>query len=474
MQRWFSSENRPVRGLPPRGGAWLTLALGCASAAEPSLVAPEGTVLIPAGCLQMGSPENEGDPHERPRHTVQHGAFAIDAHPVTNAEFAEFLRQRGPVCGDESAGSHFCYDCNDLEAALNCRDGYAVASQCQSQPGGALDASCADHPVTNVSWYGARDYCVWAGRGLPSPWQGKRLPTEAEWERAAQGPTGDDCSTTRRFPWGDGDCPQELLFYFHPKSYIPFQECTAESWTPETARINCGERDCRDGFTETHPRGALPAAVTAEGIYDMVGNVSEWVLDDYHRTYDGAPTDGTAWLDAGTTKIRRGTHYLGHGRTARTRYRTPDVPVAMYAFTGFRCVTVPEGAREPATRVLAALTDYPAAPPPPSWDYDIASMTVEFCAPCHQGAEHAECAKGFCIVDRYDVMTGWKSCCDNSGAFEELRECSGQGVPVSVAECSVKRVRLRGIGDGPGVKEPWPDELRLRFEEWVTNGMPRR
>jgi formylglycine-generating enzyme required for sulfatase activity len=111
-------------------------------------------VRIPAGEFWMGSPEGEGHDDERPRHRVRLPEFLIDKHPVTAAQFAEFCRATGrPLPGQPPWGAE-------------------------------------DHPVVNVCWQDTLDYCAWAGQ---------RLPTEAEWKRAARG------GTQTRYYFGDDE-----------------------------------------------------------------------------------------------------------------------------------------------------------------------------------------------------------------------------------------------------------------------------
>ena len=126
-------------------------------------------VLVPAGEFEMGNEDGDGD--ERPVHTVYLDAYYIDVYEVTNAQFAVFLN----VKGNQSEGGETWLD-----------DGARIH---QSGDEWQDDAYYGDHPVVEVTWYGARAYCQWRGGDLP---------TEAQWEKAARGGLeGMD------YPWGD-------------------------------------------------------------------------------------------------------------------------------------------------------------------------------------------------------------------------------------------------------------------------------
>lgn len=256
------------------------LALACtgsiaiAWAGEASLAAP--MVQIPAGPFAMGS--DSGPEDERPRHTIVLSAFAIDRLPVTNAEFARFLHLQGAL---NRIGERM-YDFDDPDARIHRVDG-----QYRADPG------YESHPVVEVPWAGARDYCAS---------QGKRLPTEAEWEKAARGSDG------RRYPWGDE--------------------------TPDRSRARYAS-----GWNETAPVGAFPAGASPHGVLDMAGNAWEWVSSAY-RPYPYRADDGREDPTSGPV---RGTRGGGHDSpaeeittTQRGRYLSRN-PRSGHHNIGFRC-----------------------------------------------------------------------------------------------------------------------------------------
>ena len=212
-----------------------------------SLVYPQSRettemVLIPPGPFLMGS--NNGAADERPAHKVELPAFSIDKLPATNADFAVFLNAAGPV---NSKGERL-FDFDDNDARIHKRGEKWVA-----------DKDFENHPVVEVSWAGARDYCAWLV---------KRLPTEAEWEKAARGADG------RKYPWGNSSLD---------KSRAQFN-----------ARYN------QTAPVDSFSRGASPY-----GVLDMAGNAWEWVSSAY-MPYPYNPDDGREDLTPGPARGSRG------------------------------------------------------------------------------------------------------------------------------------------------------------------------
>ncbi len=115
------------------------------------------------------------------------------------------------------------------------------------------------------------------------------------------------------------------------------QQCEGAAWTRADTRANCVDTDCFDGFVKTSPVGALPRGASPEGVYDLIGNVGQWVMDRHHQSYGGAPSDGSAWVTGGRGRVRKGASFYHAGRMARAAYRVYDNPKNTFDFVGFRC-----------------------------------------------------------------------------------------------------------------------------------------
>ncbi len=261
--------------------AWLGL---------PALAWADGLMLIRAGAFWMG--RDSGPPEEAPLHRVFVRDFWIDRHKVTNAEFAEFLDAEGV----RSRYGERRFDDDDADARIH---RVAVEPTSRAERRRAVrwrpDAGFERHPVVEVSWFGARDYCRWKGR---------RLPTEAEWEKAAR---GDD---RRPYPWGAAPPSPELAVY--------------------------GRR-----YNDTAPADRGPQGASPYGVEDMVGNLREWTATAL-RPYPYKEADERGqWSGEGRVVVRGASHDDPVEELSLTRRRSYDRrgAAAGHHYVGFRCAT---------------------------------------------------------------------------------------------------------------------------------------
>ncbi len=233
-------------------------------------------VLVPAGPFEMGS--NDGGSDEQPVHTVTLDAFYIDQYEVTNACYRQ------------------CVEAGDCQEPTTCTRGEPTYN----------DAGKADHPVVCVSWNNAKTYCEW---------RRARLPTEVEWEKAARG------TDRRTYPWGNEfDCSR----------------VNADDETEIDSEVVPGGAGC-DGFNQTAPVGSFPAGVSPYGVYDMAGNVWEWVQSEY-RDYPYQTDDGREDPNGTNVRILRGGSWSNNVNNVRAAYRYGNNPISSYNGVGFRCV----------------------------------------------------------------------------------------------------------------------------------------
>jgi formylglycine-generating enzyme len=263
----------------------IVLAIGVQAAETP--VAKNGTgfdtikgkdgapmILIPAGPFLMGS--NDGLPNERPEHTVTLPAYYIDQFEVTAGRYQKFI---------ESAHKNIPPTWDD-EAAQ----------------------AMGDLPAVGMSWNDAAAYCKWAG---------KRLPTEAEWEKAARGTDG------RRYPWG------------HMQPFVDIANYNRGMWVSEAVTlvpVNSG----LEGMSVRH--GLKEGGKSPYGLFHMAGNAAEWVADWYDREYyQKSPDVNPTGPAAGEKRVIRGGSWADLPNALRVTARFSAEPDYEDRTIGFRC-----------------------------------------------------------------------------------------------------------------------------------------
>jgi len=256
-------------------------------------------VFVPEGDFTMGS-DSSSYANERPAHTVFLDSYWVDQTEVTNSMFEGFVTQTGYQTEAEKKGTSRGYDTVTGKSVPN-----EVADWEHPQGPDSSLAGFAEHPVVHVSWNDALAYCEWAGR---------RLLTEAEWEKAARGTDG------RTFPWGS-DFDGTLL---------------------NSADVNLGagrgDSSFDDGFQLSAPVGNYPLGASPYGVLDLVGNVWEWVNDwvdeAYYKTSPSANPGGPA---SGEYRVVRGGSWHDPEDGNRAAYRGWATPGDTDITLGFRC-----------------------------------------------------------------------------------------------------------------------------------------
>jgi formylglycine-generating enzyme required for sulfatase activity len=268
-------------------------------------------VLVPAGWFNMGDPWSEGATNERPVHSVYLSTFRIDKYEVTNASYVQFLNAGG-------------------------NDDHWTSSQRIQRSGSAGNyfytpvAGYADHPVVYVNWTDATHFCDWrsAAEGLPAGTY--RLPTEAEWEKAA----GWDPVQQRHYRFGEHSdgCGSDCL------------DGQRANYTNSGDPFDNGTTPVGYYNGSTYGSYATQDAKSYYGCYDMSGNVWEWCYDWYLNSYySGPPSSNPAGPASGTSRVLRGGGWGNNFTNLRSAARNAYPPADRYSSLGFRCAAGTHG-----------------------------------------------------------------------------------------------------------------------------------
>jgi iron(II)-dependent oxidoreductase len=256
---------------------------------------PLAEVFIPGGPVRLGSDDAWAYDNERPAFETDVAAFLLDAHPVTNGDYLVFVESGGYE--DPRWWHPKGWDVVQAEGLRHPLFWLPQGSHVWLRRRfGQVEPLPKDEPVQHVSWYEADAYARWAG---------KRLPTEAEWEKAARGSDG----TPREHPWGDA-APTEA-----------HANLGGDTWGPA-------------------PVGSYPAGVSHDGVWGLLGDVWEWTASDF-RPYEGFrafPYREYSEVFFGEDyKVLRGGAWASAPVAVRNGFRNWDFPNRRQLFAGFRC-----------------------------------------------------------------------------------------------------------------------------------------
>ncbi|MCY4745994.1 formylglycine-generating enzyme family protein [Pelomonas sp. UHG3] len=267
-------------------------------------------VALPSGSFVMGSPAGEQGRrrNEGPQRRVSIAyRLAVGQYEVTKAEFARFVSASGYQ--PEQQPGEGCHVLDGKTWGTSRQHGWR-------NPGYATTDA---HPVSCVSWHDAQAYLAWLNRLVPG--KGYRLLSEAEWEYAARAGHGG------RYAWGDDEGLTEACAHANGMDITGKAQISGVTWAANA---------CSDG-------AAFPVAgpvyrPNAFGLYNMAGNVWEWVQDVDHADYTDAPTDGSAWTVGGDPAFRvtRGGAWFSYPAGLRSAYRSKSEPDFRGGGVGFR------------------------------------------------------------------------------------------------------------------------------------------
>ena len=226
------------------------------------------------GQFKMGSNDSEADSDEKPVHTVTVGNFAISQTEITNSQYCKFLNDKG----NQTEGGETWLDINDVHCQIEKRNGTFYPK-----------SGNGNYPVIEVTWYGARAYCKWAGG---------RLPTEAEWEFAAKAGSN--------YKYSGSNNIDDVAWY----------DSNSGSGTHEV------EQKQANGF----------------GLYDMSGNVWEWCEDVFKSDFYSQSKNSTnpIYAKSGSYRVMRGGAWSNRSKRCRSANRYNLTPSVSNGYIGFR------------------------------------------------------------------------------------------------------------------------------------------
>jgi formylglycine-generating enzyme required for sulfatase activity len=286
-----------VKGSAPQAAQANVVAAPVTPVAPPPATCPAGMQTIPGGKYFMGSDDDL--PMERPAHNVMLSPYCMDTFEVTTGQF----RACSDSGGCKRAGLNNEWD------GISDQEHKTYDPLCNARD----PISRKDHPINCVDWEMAEIYCKA---------QGKRLPSEAEWEFAARGPDG------RKYPWGD-EAPSAQLLNACGK------ECLG--WAKKNKVEVESMFDADDGWATTAPVGSFPRGASRYGVQDVVGNVWEWV-SDYYAEYSKEEQVDPQGPEKGTQHVIRGGAWNGaYASWVRPTFRYKDEADKRSYGIGFRC-----------------------------------------------------------------------------------------------------------------------------------------
>ena len=295
-------------------------------------------VAVPGGTYMMGDSNAEGEADEQPAHAVQVDGFYMDAREMTNASYCEALNwalaQGNLIEVSEGVvykhGSGISFPLCDTTIS----SGFFSRITWDGSTFG-VEPGKENHPVTEVSWYGAAAYANWRSAMHRRPacydltnwacnWgSGYRLPTEAEWERAARGGAAE-----RRFPWSDSDLIQHERANYYSSDAFAYDTSSTRDFHPTFATA----------FPYTSPVAYFSS--NDYGLHDMAGNVWEWCYDRYSSSYYSvSPAENPRGPEAGAERSLRSGSWLDSAPALRCAGRYPGAVPSSRGFNiGFRLV----------------------------------------------------------------------------------------------------------------------------------------